>query len=107
MTIEELVQQARNVTNRAIKQVEDAADEEWLNEAYTAVVKMILTREDFIADDVWYYTGLSQPREPSALGPVIKNVAKAGLIEHTEAYKLAYMPSRHRNPQRVWRSLIY
>lgn len=72
-----------------------------------AVTVVAMTRSRFIADDVWYYLGYRVPTsaERRALGPVIRQLAKAGAIVWTGAF----LPSqrRHQTPQKVWRASAY
>ena len=65
-----------------IEQVEANADREWLARARAVVLDLADTMPVFGADDVWARMGDDTPREPRALGPVIKGLAREGVLEH-------------------------
>lgn len=77
--------QARQSRDTAIARVDQAADAEWKDTAARAVAYLARTRASFIADDVWdvlaeHYPHL-QPAEPRAIGPVMKNAVRDGLVK--------------------------
>jgi len=98
-------EQARD---EALERVEDNADDSWKNAALRAICITAAQHEEFISSDVWpNINSDAAPREARALGPMMVRAKKNGWIEATNQFKLATMVSRHRAPQRVWRSLIF
>jgi hypothetical protein len=83
----------------AIAQVDANADEDWKRYAFGFVAELSSKLPSFTTDDLWDY-GLIKPREPRALGPVMRRVAARGLIHQTGTYQ----KSRYRNcaPLPVW-----
>ena len=92
--------------DRAMAQVEGAADDAWKAAALDAVRRAALAMPDFIVDQVWAFipAGVST-HDSRAMGPVIMAAKKAGIIEASDAFRPS--PRRHASPQRVWRSLIH
>lgn len=81
------------------------AEEEWVTAALAAVFAVAKQREHFTADHVWMYgDGLPPPREPRAMGSVMRIADKAGWISPTQDHWLSKRPSCHRRPLRVWES---
>jgi hypothetical protein len=96
-TREQAAQEGRAEQARA----ELAADPAWLDTARKAVVELAARVDTFTTDDVWE-AGLAKPREPRALGPVIRRLINEGAITGTGAY----VPSsyRHGAPIPVYRA---
>lgn len=69
-------------TDEAVKRVEDHADPAWKSLAIRTVRYVCERREFFTADDLWE-AGLPEPREPRAIGPVMRRAQTAGLCEQT------------------------
>lgn len=90
------------VTEEAIEAVDNGAAEEWKAEALAAIERVAQEKEIFTPDDFWAY--LSKPKEPRALGPVVRRAIKAGTIVPTGQFVCSEIPSHHRNPIRVYRS---
>lgn len=82
--------------------VAEAADRSWLWDARAAVLDAASKHEAFSADDVWA-SGLPKPREPRALGYVMRELARAGFIEMTGDYHRTAQALRHRAPVMLWR----
>ena len=53
----------RAETQRALKQVEENADELWKEEAYAAVARTARLLPEYISDDVWSVGRLTSTRE--------------------------------------------
>jgi hypothetical protein len=49
--------------------------------------------------------GHDAPHEPRALGALMREAARNGLIEATDRVRPSERPQCHMNPKRVWRSL--
>ncbi|MGW6571638.1 hypothetical protein ACWGAN_05605 [Streptomyces sp. NPDC054945] len=83
----------------AIAQVDAHADAEWKSYALGFIAELSGRMTQFTTDDLWD-AGLIKPREPRALGPVMRRAAKRGLIATTGEFRA----SRYRNcaPLPVW-----
>ncbi|MFD3464838.1 hypothetical protein ACFWWM_00425 [Streptomyces sp. NPDC058682] len=86
----------------AIAQVDANADNAWKSYALGFIAELSAAMDEFTTDDLWD-AGLIKPREPRALGPVMRRAAKRGLIATTGEFKA----SRYRNcaPLPVWASV--
>lgn len=88
--------------DKAISDVEIGAGDEWMAEAQRLIVTVAQRLQVFTTDDVWA-AGLSQPREPRALGAAMRNVQAMGIIEPTNLpHRLSKRKMCHRRPLRVW-----
>lgn len=86
------------------------ADPEWARAALHAVAWVAERRERFTTDAVWGVLERFQvypPREPRAMGPVIKRAQAEGWIDPTDEFRPSVRPVCHRQPIRVWRSSLY
>ncbi|MFF0481086.1 hypothetical protein [Streptomyces sp. NPDC004435] len=90
---------ARTRRDAAIAQVDANADDGWKRYALGFVAELSGRMPEFTTDDLWD-AGLIKPREPRALGPVMRRAAKRGLIRTTGEYRA----SRYRNcaPLPLW-----
>lgn len=94
--------------DEAIALVENAANERWKAAAIEAVTYVALLNEEFIVDAVWQRLGtLPEPAEPRAMGAVMRRAVRDNLIEGTDRYRPSSRTTAHRNPRRIWRSLIH
>lgn len=82
--------------------VAEVEDRSWLWEARATVLDVAGKLDSFSADDVWA-TGLAKPREPRALGYVMRELARSGFIEMTGDYHRTNQALRHRAPVMLWR----
>lgn len=89
----------------ALAAVEANADDDWLTEAYDQLVAYLQNHPEFFVDDFWSATGLREPREARALGPVVMRAARAGLMEKTGDFRKSVRSNMTEKP--VWRSLIH
>ena len=97
-------EQARDA---AIQQVEANADEGWLKAAHWAVVFLAEDGDPFTTDDIWEYVDRhGKPREPRAMGAVMKQAAAEGLIEATGEYRKSKRVECHARPVMVWRGKL-
>lgn len=95
----------QQVTDAAIEQVDAAADPEWKRAASAAVFAIATAQPTFTADDIW--RRVDKPREPSALGPVLRQCAALGIIQKTDRVQKSERPEAHQKPLPVWRSLVH
>lgn len=86
--------QAQAETDAAVAQVDENADAAWQEQAANAV-RVLAIGGTFTPDDVWEWLtaqGVPAPREPRALGPVIRRALEARIIHAT-----GYSTSRRRH----------
>lgn len=95
---------SKTITDNAIQQVEDNADALWLWEAELAVEFVASRNRYFTSDDIWKILETS-PREPRALGAVLRRAQASGVIEPTDTWTQSTRSIAHRRPLRVWKSL--
>lgn len=79
----------------ALDQVAQGTDATWWGAAVVAVTDLAARGETFTTDDVWDLLttrGIPSPREPRAMGPVMKACLAAGTITPH-----GYVPSRRRH----------
>jgi hypothetical protein len=94
--------------DRAIEQVEANAQPAWKLHCEAAIRWLAKTRPEFTTDDVWemMHQRLNpMPREPRAIGAMMTNAAKAGVIAPTDRYTPSARPECHRRPVKIWKSL--
>lgn len=89
----------------ALERVDAAADPEWKDTALEAVYQVCRTHLVFTSEDVWN-AGLAKPREPRALGPVLKRATAMGWCHPTVGFVTSSMTTRHAAPVRQYRSLV-
>jgi hypothetical protein len=100
-------EQAIENRDSAIDQVEKNASARWKKAALDAVSWVAANNEEFIVDAVWQRLGtLPEPSEPRAMGAVMRRAVKQGLIKGTDRYLPSSRTTAHRNPRRIWRSLL-
>jgi hypothetical protein len=91
----------------AILRADEHADRDWKQAAYDAVSDLALFCEHFTTDDVHERLGDDvRTHEKRAMGAIMRRAARDGLIEATDRYVESARPEAHRNPKRVWRSLV-
>lgn len=87
-----------------VAQPTDSAD--WIAHALVLIEHLSSSLDTFTADDVWLLSetcGLGSPREPRALGAVMRRARAQGLCHPTEHYVLSKRAACHSRPVRVWR----
>lgn len=93
----------------AIAKVEQHADPSWLVSARQAVDNLAFLHDEFTTDLVWERLTLHdvpEPREPRAMGAVMRKAAADGLIEATGDYRQSTREVNHNRPVMVWKSLV-
>jgi hypothetical protein len=99
---------AEQARDRSLEQVEDHANHEWKDAALEAVYQTAREQPYLIVDDVWRRMTLEvETHDLRAMGPVMLRAASLGYIAPTQRYELSERVSAHRNPRRVWESLIW
>jgi len=94
--------------NEAIDRVEEAADESWKNVALRAVKWRAKKGVNFTTDHVWAAledAGVSPPKEPRAMGAIMRKAVREGLIVSTPKTEISTKESNHKRPVRVWSPL--
>jgi hypothetical protein len=95
---------ARKARDQAIDQVQRSADQAWLARAMEVVCKLAAQKDEFTSDDVWRH--LESPREPRALGAVMRDAMRERVILRTSRTVESTRGINHRRSLRVWASLI-
>ena len=93
---------------KAVDAVAKAA-KDWRETAMPVLRQIAKEVDAFTTDRVqWELNrqGIEPPREPRAYGALMRESARAGLIEKTDRVVPSVYPRNHRRPKAVWRSLI-
>lgn len=91
----------------AIDKVDEAASAEWKAKAFVAVARVCERYEEFTTDTVWALLdaqGTAIPREPRAMGAIMRKAVTAGLCLPTDRTSKSVRVECHRRPLQVWRS---
>jgi uracil-DNA glycosylase len=96
---------AQTQRDTAIAAVEANADDNWLADAYDALVAYLKRHPEFFVDDWWSETQMPEPRESRALGPVVMRAARAGLMVKSGSFRKSIRSNMTEKP--VWHSQIY
>lgn len=89
----------------ALDRVEAAASPEWLAAAREVGLLIIGRGEEFTTDAVWQELErreVKPPREPRALGVVMRAFARDGLIVDTGRVEKTSRDVAHKRPSTVW-----
>lgn len=97
---------AHVATEAAIERVDAAAPQDWKEEAAEAIYQVCAHKPLFTPDDIWL-AGLLKPPEPRAFGPAMRRAVVEGWCKSTGQFTCSVIPSQHRNPIRVYESLIF
>jgi hypothetical protein len=97
---------AQEAEEEAIARVGANAPEDWVMRARQATQHVAGSRFDFTTDHVWDVLGDDKPHEPRALGAVLKNLAREGIIRQTGEYRKSDRVENHRRPVAVWRTVL-
>jgi hypothetical protein len=92
--------------DEAVARVDRHAPSDWKQEARDVVSRLAHGQQTVHPDDVWDRL-TTRPAEPRALGAIMVWARNQGLIEVTDEMRESERPEAHRNPKRVWRSLVY
>lgn len=91
--------------DEAIRRVDVNADSDWKDEAYRVVAALAAHRPRFTTDDVWGRLSGVGTHEPRAMGAIMRQAARDGLIRATSEYQQSGRVACHARPLRVWESL--
>lgn len=95
-----------DMTQLSIEQAEAHADIKWKRAAYQAVINLANVRTFFTTDQVWEVLekkGLST-HEPRALGAIMQQAKRNGVIESTGQYVQSHRRECHSRPIPVYRA---
>jgi len=95
------IEDAHQERDAAMAQVQEHTDPTWATKT-EAIIRALVADGDFTADDVWddlAKAGVTAPHEPRALGPILKRLIRAKVIQ-----PMGYTESRRRHgaPIRVY-----
>lgn len=99
---------ATHARDDAINRVAANVEWDWAAHALEAVWRTAIELESFIVDEVWSrIPECKGPHEPRAMGAVMRRARDNRWIEATDQYRASDRVTAHRNPRRVWRSLLF
>jgi len=81
----------------------------WMAAALPVLHGVAMSVHEFTTDRLEYdlmKSGVGLPPEKRAIGPLMLSGATNGWIQKTERVFESVMPSNHRRPKTVWRSMI-
>lgn len=90
----------------AMARVHAHADPAWLAQAYRAIQDLCARELYVTSDSVWALLderGVPSPREPRALGAVMRQAARDGLLEASGEYVQSEREACHSRPVQKWR----
>jgi hypothetical protein len=88
----------------ALARVREHADPGWYERALAALHALAGRQGTVTADDLWAL--VEPPREPRALGAVLREGRRNGWVVPTEKTVKSARAANHARPIRVWRSLV-
>ena len=90
----------------AIAAASAKADRAWLRAAMAAVRHLATVLDEFTTDHVWACLPNDvRTHEPRAMGAVMRDAMKEGVIAPLDRYEMSTRPACHCRPVRVWKSL--
>lgn len=91
--------------DEALTRVEANADASWKRHVMRIIHDLAVERRSFTTDDVWARVDPGAgTHEPRAMGAMMRQAAKAGLVRPTDSYVESSRPECHARPVRVWES---
>ena len=96
---------ARARRDEGMRQVEENADDEWVETAYDTLVDYLRGHAEFFVDDFWEATDLEPPREARALGPVVLRASRRKLMRKSGRSRPSVRSNLSDKP--IWESLIF
>lgn len=96
---------ATEAKDEAITRVGHNADPQWVTACYNTIVQIAFNKQRFTTDDVWDALDrakVATPHEPKAIGAVLRQAAKDGLIYATDDHKPSARVACHARPLRIW-----
>lgn len=95
----------RQLRDEAIDRVESNADAGWMERAEQILRELCCEekREFLTTDDIWAHLGDDEPREPRAMGAVLRRGCSLGIIEATDRMEPSKRAKNHARKIAVWR----
>jgi len=97
------------LAENGIKQVEQNANQQWLDEAFKIVEMLSIKPFGFTSDDVWEWMKELHPdletHNHSAMGAVFRKASKQNLCVPTGQYVKSKRPSAQGRELRVWKGI--
>lgn len=102
-------EEAQRAKEEGMEKAERGATAQWKAQALDAIYAAARANKVFTTDAVWaiLYRFDAVPREPKALGPMMKKANGQGWIAPTSDYRASVRKRAHGAPKRVWRSLVF
>lgn len=100
------VQAEEAALDSALATVEDAACDVWKESAWMVLVNLAMRGNEFTTDAVWLMLSewrIPPPREPRAMGAMVRRAVRVGLIEGTGRMVKSERVGCHRRPVVVYR----
>lgn len=85
------------------------ADEQWKEAVIEAIKYLTYTRKEFSGDDILEIVSNSEnifTNTTGALGPICRQMAKAGLIRNSGKIVRSKIPNKHGNIHIIWESCV-
>ena len=82
--------------------------DEWKAMAMMAVQDCTRLYESFTTDEVWGIlesAGMERPETPAAMGPIMRNCARNGIIQKTPFYRVSTQRTNHAREVAIWSSV--
>lgn len=96
--------EAEHARDEAMDTATEHADPDWQAKAWKAILTLVDRGKTFTSDDVWIALG-ETPSEPRALGPLLNQASRQGLIVNTQTHLKSKLPARHARPIAIWKPL--
>jgi hypothetical protein len=98
-------------TDEAIDRAGRHADADWMLTVANAILRVAQATREFTTDAIWSYLDRYHPQATThdrrAMGAALRAARADGIIDPTGRYAISTRPVCHRNPKRVWTSLIF
>mgnify|MGYP007106923074 CR=1 FL=1 len=102
------LKRASELKDQALCRVETPV-RSWVEIALPVIAEIAHDVDEFTTDRVeWQLQrhGIPSPREKRAMGALMRKAALAGYILNTNRTSASIMPSNHRRPKTIWKSLL-
>ena len=99
---------AKAARDAAMEQVDENADDDWKEVAFSVVIEVARVKAEFTVDDVQEQLAnlAVSTHEGRAMGPVILRAVREKIIVSTGIHRPSRQVKCHANPTTLWRSLI-
>lgn len=83
----------------------DEHNGDWVDAAEVAAHRLLPSLGRFTTDELWHALP-DRPREPRAMGALMRRLASRNLAVLTGEWRLSKIPACHRRPKAVWRAVV-